>query len=55
MTKALTAEDLFKQNTISSIYFEWWENSRNKRHPLITKWIEHIEKSTEKTRPCGAS
>jgi hypothetical protein len=55
MPKAIALEELFKQNRKSSIYLELWQNSHNKRDPLITKWIEHIEKSTEKTRPYHAS
>ena len=55
MPKAIAVEELFKQNRNSSIYFELWENSQNRRDPLITKWIEHIEKSTEKTRPYTTS
>jgi len=51
MPKAMTVEELFKRNRNSSIYFEMWENSQTKRDPLITKWIDHIEKNTEKTRP----
>jgi hypothetical protein len=39
MPKAMTLEELFKQNRNSSIYFESWENSHNKRDPPITKWI----------------
>jgi len=50
MPKAMTVEELFKQKRSSSIYFELWKNSHNKRDPLITKWIDHIEKNTEKTR-----
>jgi hypothetical protein len=50
MPKVMTVEEMFKQNRNSSIYFEMWKNSHNKRDPLITKWIDHIEKSTEKTR-----
>jgi len=48
-------EELFKQNRNNTIYFETWKNSHNKRDPLITKWIDHIEKSTEKTRPYPTS
>ena len=55
MPKVMTVEDMFKQNRNSSIYFERWENSHSKRDLLITKWIEHIEKSTEKTRPYPTS
>jgi len=47
----MTVEKLFKRNRNSSIYFEMWENSHSKRDPLIMKWIDHIEKNTEKTRP----
>ncbi len=54
MPKVLSVEELFKQNRNISIYFESWENSQNKRDPLITKWIDHIEKNTEKTRPYHA-
>jgi len=50
MPKMMTVEELFKQNRSSSIYFEMWKNSQNKRDQLVTKWIDHIEKSTEKTR-----
>lgn len=50
MPKMMTVEELFKQNRSSSIYFELWKNSQNKRDQLVTKWIDHIEKSTEKTR-----
>jgi hypothetical protein len=50
MPKVLSAEELFKQNGNSSIYFERWENCHNRRDLLITKWIEHIEKNTKKTR-----
>jgi hypothetical protein len=41
MPKAMTVEELFKQNRSSSIYFERGKNSHNKRDPLITKWINH--------------
>jgi len=51
MPKVMAVEKLFKQNRSNSIYFELWADSHNKRDPLITKWIDHIEKSTEKTRP----
>ena len=50
MPKVMTVEELFKQNRNSSIYVELWKNSHNKRDPLTKKWIDHIEKSTEKTR-----
>lgn len=50
MPKMMTVEELFKQNRSSSIYVELWKNSHNKRDQLVTKWIDHIEKSTEKTR-----
>jgi hypothetical protein len=51
MPGVLSVEELFKQNRNSSIYFERWKNSHSKRDPLITKWIDHIEKNTKKTRP----
>jgi len=50
MPKMMTVEELFKQNRSRSIYVELWKNSQNKRDQLVTKWIDHIEKSTEKTR-----
>ena len=55
MPKVMTVEELFKQNRSSTIYFELWTDSHNKRDPLITKWIDHIEKNTEKTRPYPTS
>jgi len=55
MPKVMTVEELFKQNRSNSIYFGMWTDSHNKRDPLITKWIDHIEKSTEKTRPYHTS
>ena len=55
MPKVTTVEEMFKHNRSISIYFERWENSRNKRDPLITKWVDHIEKSTKKTRPYNAT
>jgi len=48
MPKAMTVEELFKQKRSSSIYFEMWKNSHNKRDPLVTKWIDHIEKTLKK-------
>jgi hypothetical protein len=50
MPKVLNAEKLFKKTRNSSIYIECWENAHSKRDPLITKWIDHIEKNTKKTR-----
>jgi len=50
MPKMMTVEELFKQNRSRSIYVELWKNSQNKRDQLVTKWIDHIEKNTEKTR-----
>ena len=55
MPKVMTVEDLFKQERSIAIYFETWKNSHNRRNPLIRKWIEHIEKNTEKTRPYSTS
>ena len=55
MPKVTTVEELFKHNRNNFIYFEMWKNSHSKRDPLITKWIEHIEKNTEKTRLCPTS
>jgi len=55
MPKVMNAEEQFKQNRNSSIYFEMWKNSQNKRDQLVTKWIDHIEKNTEKTRPYPTS
>ena len=55
MPKVMTVEELFKQNRSSSIYFEMWKNSQNKRDQLVTNWINHIEKNTEKTRPYPTS
>ena len=55
MPKEIAVKELFKQNRSSTIYFELWENVHNKRDPLITKWIEHIEKSAERTRPYHVS
>ena len=50
MPKVLNAEKLFKKTRNSSSYIECWENAHNKRDLLITKWIDHIEKNTKKTR-----
>jgi len=36
MPKVMTVEELFKQNRSSTIYFELWTDSHNKRDPLIT-------------------
>ena len=55
MPKVMSVEELFQQNRNISIYFEMWENSHSKRDPLITKWIDHIEKNTEKTGLCSTS
>jgi hypothetical protein len=50
MPNVTSAEKLFKKNRNNRIYFERWANAHNKRDPLITKWIEHIEKKAETTR-----